>query len=469
MSPGKFLYSLRHRPDGLLPLSSYFGYGVGQVGGQILRDTPALILPIYMTTVLGMEAALAGLVIIIAKFWVVAADPIAGIISDRTNTRWGRRRPFILGGGLLAAICFIMLFVLPDIQTQTVLFFYMTAVYLLLNTGYSLFAVPYLTMASEMSDNPDERTTIMSFRNGALAVGLIVAGAFAPKIVAYVTQDLGGTPREGYERMGWFLGAIIALSTIWVFAGTARASGRAAGEQSVSLIEQVRIAWANKPFVVLITANIVQYISAGIGYAGGFFFMAYGIGLDFEVYNVIAVWIVIISIASIVAMPILVWAAARYGKMRVYKWCLVLYALSIQPYWFATPDSLWIVWLIAVAIGLFNGGFILMSFSVLTDTVTYDRIRSGISREGALSSIYSAVDKVGNAVGSAIFLAVLSIIGFVESADGSFPAQTEEVRRWIMIFYIIVPELLHAGSIFILNRYRLDKQDLMSEENRSIQ
>jgi Na+/melibiose symporter-like transporter len=100
---------------------------------------------------------------------------------------------------------------------------------------------------------------------------------------------------------------------------------------------------------------------------------------------------------------------------------------------------------------------------VLTDTVTYDRICSGISREGALSSIYSAVDKVGNAIGSALFLAVLSIIGFVESADGSFPEQTDQVRRWIMIFYIIVPALLHAGSIFILNRYHLNKEDLVAE------
>jgi GPH family glycoside/pentoside/hexuronide:cation symporter len=451
--------SFRNRPDGLLPISTYFGYGVGQIGGQILRDTPALILPIYMTTVLGMEAALAGLVIIIAKLWVVAADPMAGIISDRTETRWGRRRPFILGGGLLAAVCFVLLFVVPDIERPMVLFIYMTAVYLVLNTGYSLFAVPYLTMASEMSDNPNERTTILSFRNGFLAVGLIIAGAFAPKIIAYVTQDLGGTPREGYEWMGWFLGAVIAGSTIWVFAGTARAAGKAASEKSVSLLEQLKIAWGNKPFVVLISANIVQYISAGIGYAGGFFFMAYGIGLNFEVYNVIAIWIMIISIASIVSLPLLVWAAARYGKMRVYKWCLILYALSIQPYWFATPDSMWIVWLIAAAIGLFNGGFILMSFSVLTDTINYDRERTGISREGALSSIYSAVDKVGNAVGSAIFLAMLSIIGFVESADGSFPEQTDEVVRGIMFFYIIVPAVLHAGSIFILNRYRLTPND----------
>ncbi|MFQ5633958.1 MAG: MFS transporter [Gammaproteobacteria bacterium] len=445
----------RRRPDGRLPITAYFGYGVGQIGGQILRDTPALILPIYMTTVLGMEAALAGIVIIIAKFWVVAADPVAGILSDRAETPWGRRRPFVLGGGLLAAASFVMLFVVPEMRGETLLFLYMTAVYVLLNTGFSLFSVPYLTMASEMSDNPNERTTILSFRNASLAVGLIVAGAFAPKIVAFVTQDLGRTPRDGYEWMGWVLGTIIALSTVCVFAGTAGASARPATRRSVSLPEQLRIAWQNKPFVALIAANIVQYISAGVGYAGGFFFMAYGIGLGFEVYNVIAIWIVIISLASIASMPLLVWAAARYGKMRVYKWCLVLYSLSIQPYWFATPDTLWIVWSIAVAIGLFNGGFILMSFSVLTDTVNYDRARTGISREGALSAIYSAVDKIGNAVGSAIFLAMLSAIGFIESTDGSFLPQSNDVLRGIMIFYILVPAILHSGSILILNRYRL--------------
>ena len=149
-----WLHSLSHRPAGRLPVSTYVGYGAGQIGGQILRDTPALILPIYMTTVLGMEAALAGLVIMIAKVWVVAADPIAGVASDKTVTRWGRRRPYILAGGLIAAACFILLFFAPDLQSQLVLFLYMTAIYLVLNTGYSMFSVPYLTLASEMSDDP---------------------------------------------------------------------------------------------------------------------------------------------------------------------------------------------------------------------------------------------------------------------------------------------------------------------------
>ena len=148
--------------------------------------------------------------------------------------------------------------------------------------------------------------------------------------------------------------------------------------------------------------------------------------------------------------------------MQVYKWCLILYAISIQFYFLADAESMWIVWLIAVAIGLFNGGFILMSFSVLTDTINYDRIKSGISREGVLSSIYSAVDKVGNALGSAIFLAFLSIIGFVESSDGSLAEQSESVLQGIAIVYVVVPALLHSGSILILNRYKLDSDGLQA-------
>ncbi|MCE7901972.1 MAG: MFS transporter [Gammaproteobacteria bacterium PRO9] len=447
-------------PGPRLSIPIYAGYGVGQVGGQILRDTPTLILPIYMTTVLGLEPALAGLSIMIAKFWVVLADPIAGIVSDRTQTRWGRRRPFILVGGLIAALAFVLMFVTPVLERQLTLFLYATAVYLVLNTGFSMFSVPYLTMASEMSDSPDERTTLMSFRNSCLAIGLILGGAVAPKIVAFVTQELGGTPKEGYRWMGIAMGAVIAASSLGAFFGTARALSRAGTEHALPLGEQLRIAWANKPFVVLIAANIVQYISAGIGYAGGFFFMAYVLGLGMDVFNVIPIWMIIISVTAIVTMPLLVRASVRFGKMPVYKWSLVLYAISIQAYFLSDAASLWIVWLVAVAIGIFNNGFILMSFSMLTDTVNYDRMRSGISREGALSAIYSAVDKVGNAIGAAIFLAVLSLVGFVKSTDGSLLPQTETVLRGIQWAYVVAPAVLHVSSILILNRYRLTAKDL---------
>jgi len=435
------------------------GYGVGQIGGQILRDTPTLLLPIYLATVLGLDAGLSALAILIAKIWVVVADPIAGIVSDKSDTRWGRRRPFILVGGILSALSFTALFFAPSSDDQFTLFIYVTIVYLIMNTGYSMFSVPYLTMASEMSDNSDERTTILSFRNACLAIGLLIGGAFAPMIIAWVAES-GGTAREGYEWMGLIVGGVIVATTLWLFFGTANAPAKAQSEKTLPLMEQFRVAWANKPFVVLITANIVQYISAGIGYAGGLLFFAYALDLGIGAYNVFPIWMAIICGASIAAMPGLVWAAARFGKMNVYKWCLIIYAVLIQAYFLADKDSLWIVWLIAAGIGIFNGGFILMSFSVLTDTVTYDRIRSGVSREGVLSSVYSAVDKIGNALGSAILLAFLALVGFVESSDGSLPEQSDSVVRWIALTYVLVPALLHASSILILNRYKLSPEDL---------
>lgn len=411
-----------------------------------------------MATVVGLDARLGGLVILIAKVWAVIADPLAGLVSDKSETRWGRRRPFILAGGLLAALCFMLLFFVPPTNSQNVLFLYLTAVYVVLNTGYSLFSVPYLTMASEMSANPDERTTIMSFRNAFLGVGLIVVALTLP--ILFWLQESGASAREAYERMGLLVGLVIAMSTLSVFFGTARAPAKAATAAMVPLGEQLRIAWANKPFVVLIAANIVQYISAGIGYAGGLFFFSLTMDLGQEALNVVTVWLIIISVASMAAMPLLVWAAARLGKMTVYKWCLVLYAISIQFYFTADKDSLWIVWLIAIAIGLFNGGFILMSFSVLTDVIHYDRIRTSISREGVLSSVYSAVDKVGNALGGVLFMFFLSLIGFVESADGQMAGQTPVVIRGIGIAYIVAPAVLHVSSIFILNRYKLSSVDL---------
>jgi len=453
----------RNRPAELLPVSTYIGYGIGQVGGQILRDTPTLLLPMYLATVLGLDTGLSALAILIAKIWVVVADPIAGMVSDKTNTRWGRRRPFILGGGLLAALSFTALFFAPASDDQFMLFLYITAVYLVMNTGYSMFSVPYLSMASEMSDNADERTTILSFRNACLAIGLIIGGALAPKIVAWVSTETGGTAREGYEWMAVIVGSVVAATTVWLFFGTAKAPGKAQSETTLPLMDQFKVAWQNKPFVVLITANLVQYISAGIGYAGGLLFFAYALDLGVGAYNVFPIWMFIIAAASIASMPGLVWAAARFGKMPVYKWCLIIYAILIQAYFLADKDSLWIVWLIAAGIGIFNGGFILMSFSVLTDTVTYDRIRSGVSREGVLSSVYSAVDKIGNALGAAILLAFLAMVGFVESSDGSLPEQPESVVRWIRLAYVLAPALLHASSILLLNRYKLHPQDLQED------
>ena len=443
-----------------LPVTTYLGYGVGQIGGQILRDTPAFILPLYMSVIIGLNPFLQGLVILIAKTYAVFADPAVGILSDRANTKWGRRRPFILAGGLLAAVSFFVLFIGPSTGSQIVIFLYMTIVYLILNTGFSMFSVPYLSMATEMSADPNERTTILSFRNAALAIGLVIAVGGSLQVVNFAMSTFGATPKGAYGWMGLILGLVIVASTLSVFFGTAKAPSLKSSEEKLPLKDQIRVAWENRPFRWLISANIIQYISAGIGYTGSPIFFAYALGLEDRVLTVATVWIIYMAATSVVSMPFFVWASAKFGKMSVYTWCLVMFAVTTPVYFLADQDTLWPVWAAAVFIGFFNGGFILMSFSVLTDTVAYDRAMSGQSREGALSAVYSAVDKACNALGAVIFTTFLGLIGFVTTNDGSFAQQTEEVLSGITYFFILAPAFLHLLSILVLRKYDLTKEKL---------
>ena len=452
---GATVNGLVNRPEGKLPISTYFGYGVGQVGGQIMRDTPALILPFYMTTLLGMEAALASVVVLIAKTWVFFADPIVGVTSDRTETRWGRRRPFILAGGILAGIAFYFMFHPPDIKTQLYLFFYMAALYTVMNTGFSAFSVPYLTMATEMSKDPDERTTIISFRNTALNVGLLAGGMMAPWLI-----DYPDTKEQGYELMGSVLAGIIIVSTIWLFFGTAKAPRNIKSDDTMSLSEQFKVAWANKPFVTLISANILQYLSAGSSYTGMLYFLGFYAGVN--PFVILPIMILIMAGSSTLMMPFFVWFSARYGKMTLYVWSLVLFSITTQVYFLAGPEAKWAIWAGALFTGVFNTAFILMSYSVLTDTVAYDAVRSGLQREGALSAVYSATEKISFALGAVIFGFVLSATGFVESTGGELVEQPGSAIIGIMMGFAILPALLHLSSLLILRKYHLPKEELVS-------
>ena len=448
-----YLHSLRKRPDGKLPITTYFGYGVGQVGGQILRDTPALLLLAYMTNYLGLDSALAALMIFIAKIYVIFADPVVGLISDRTETRWGRRRPFVLAGGLLAGFSFFFLFVDPGLESEFLLFVYLTVIYLILNTGYSMFSVPYLTMASEMSTDPDERTTIISFRNVALNVGLIIGAAVAPKLI-----ELGSQTDDAYALMRLVLAGAIIVSTIWLFFGTAKAPRSIKSESTVPLMEQFRIAWQNKPFVTLISANILQYLSAGCSYAGMIYFLAVFVGVN--PFEYLPILILIMVVASTIMMPVFVSLSARYGKMTLYVWCLVLFSFTTQVYFFSSSENLWPVWIGALVMGVFNTGFILMSYSVLTDTIAHDFSTTGVNREGVLSSVYSATEKASFAIGASMFGVILSLSGFIEGKNNVLPEQPDSAVAGIMIGFIVFPALLHLTSLLILRRYNLPKEKL---------
>jgi GPH family glycoside/pentoside/hexuronide:cation symporter len=183
-----------------VPWRTKLGYGVGAIGGQIFRDTPAVILPIYMITVLGIPAWMAGLAILIPKAWIIFCDPLVGNWSDRRRNRWGRA-PFLLAGALCSGLSFVLMFSAPQFASPQMSAVYMTLAFALASTAYSLFSVPYLSVAAEMSTSTQERTQIMAYRLVFLAVGVAIGAGYALP----VAHRFGGG-WAGFQRMGILYG-----------------------------------------------------------------------------------------------------------------------------------------------------------------------------------------------------------------------------------------------------------------------
>ena len=191
---------------------------------------PGLLLLPYLTDTLGIAAAVAGFIVFLPKAWDVILNPIAGRISDRSSSPRGRRRPFLLWGGLSLAVFFSLLFAGPT-ESALIGGIYVVALFLACATAYAFFQVPYVAMPAEMTLNYRERTSLMTWRVAILAVAILISGATAPILV----NAYGGNPSvAGYRTMGVFVAVILVVGVLGAYFGTAKAPEHAT--QTLSLI-----------------------------------------------------------------------------------------------------------------------------------------------------------------------------------------------------------------------------------------
>jgi GPH family glycoside/pentoside/hexuronide:cation symporter len=420
------------------------GFSVGMIGDRIFRDAPALLLLIFMTNYLGIPPAMAGTAIFVPKLLIMFVDPMVGTWSDRLQSRFGRRRPLMFLGAVLASASIVLFFHVPRFATPGVQAVYMSFLVLLGFTGYSLNSVPYLTMASEVATGPDERSRIMSWRVGFMAVGLSLS-AFAGAFV----QELGGG-MPGYETMSWVYGGVCLVTMLT----TVLSSGHLAKTESdgvhLSLLAQARLIAANRRFLGLLLVGFAQKVGEGVGYGSFAYFCIYvvhqplsGIGL-----------VVLASVAGqILTQPLWLWASRRWPPTTLYTagvlgWCLNLLL------WLAMRDqSSW--WLIPLGLqgGAAAGGFLMVTLAMLSNALAGDVQRTGLKREGIYSGFWLAAEKLAFALGALIVSLILAAFGFVESTQGSDAAQTTRAVIGIAFAYSGCNLLIYVASIFAIRRF----------------
>ncbi|MHB8286466.1 MAG: MFS transporter [Caulobacteraceae bacterium] len=451
-------------PHDRLSTSIMMRYGVGQVGAQIFRDSPAVLLPFFLTTMMGVPAWLGGLAILAPKLWIIFCDPMMGSLSDRKKRTWGRM-PFLGLGAVLTAVSFFFLFHPVEMPSPMISAVYVSVIFLLGSTGFSAFSVPYLALASELTTNQHERTKLLAYRMVFTMVGIVLGVGFAQPLVSW----LGGGA-HAWTMMAAIV-ALICLATMLIPAvGLRKLPVVAAVEAPPPLSKQIRLAWTNKPFVALILTFLLQSIGQAISYSVIALIFIYALGN----ISLLIPFVLVMGAGTVISQPMWIAISKRYGKRATFVGSVLVWVAVTITWIFVTPNSPVLVRLPligalttqqalalvrAVIIGVFNSGFVLMAQSMLTDTVAYDRIRFGRSSEGVFSGVFSATEKFTYACGPALAGIVLSLTGFVSSKGGPTP-QSASAIHGILLNYSILPAALALLSLLVIRFYKLTAADL---------
>ncbi|RBQ14277.1 MFS transporter [Spongiactinospora rosea] len=424
------------------------GYGVGSFCTGTWGAVPGLLLLYYMTNIMAVPAWLAGIVVTAPKAWDLVANPLIGRWSDRTRSRLGPRRPWLLAGALTLPVAFTLTFAGPPI-TGAPAAIYVGVCFLLSATAYSVFEVPYKTMSAEMTGDYHERTSLLQWRMVFVGVATAISGIAAPAIVN--AERPGGTP-ESYRLMAVFVALVMLAAMLGAFFGTARAPAviRAAPQQG-SLFAQLSAARGNGPFWWLLAIASSQTLSGSVMLAGAPYFATYIMDDPKATSTLFAALV----IPLLLTMPMWVWLARRLDK----RGAMILAGLLLgggTAAAMATPVFGTVythLTLLVAGVGL--GGVQLMQFSMLADVVAADAATTGRRRAGMFTGLWTAIESGVSAFGTMIFAAVLTVGGFISSDPSRRVTQPAGAEAAIMIGQCLVPAVIILMAVLMTFNYRL--------------
>ncbi len=430
------------------------GYAVGSLATGTFGTVPGFLLVFYLTDTLGVAAGIAGLAVAIPKFWDVIFNPIVGGWSDRTNSKMGPRRPWMLAGALLLPAFFIILFSVPAGLEPNVSAVIVAVVFLLAASAYALFQVPYVSMPAEMTSDYNERTSVVAFRIVALTLGILLSGTMAPVLV-----NAGGGGYTGHTLMAVVIGAFMCITMLIAVVGTRRAPRSAVPSGSASLLVAWRAARSNAYFMPLWGAFVLQALANAAMLATVPYVATYILN-NSEAQSVLFAALVA---PAILVMPLWNWWGKRSGKTRGYVIASVLYLvgvvglLGVRALPFAG-----VIGLVAL-MGIGYAGMQLFPLAMLPDTVSVDEARSGQRRSGMLTGLWTAGETAAFAIGPGLVGLVLGLFGFVSSSGGGGTVQSDEAINGIVVALAVLPAVAMALSLFLISRYRLTHDVLETE------
>lgn len=427
-----------------LSRSTRIGYALGGIASGTYGTVPGLILLPFLTDLIGIEAAIAGLIVFAPKAWDFVLNPIAGRISDRSPHPVDRRRPIILRAGLLLALSFAAMFFGP-MAPPVAGALWVLVLFLASASCYAFFQVPFLAMSAEITDDYSERTRLVTWRVIVFSLAILVSGASAPALVSV----LGGA--EGYRLMGSIMAVLILLGAVGVWWGTRRIPLSRSGEAGGRLLEQLRIVLADADARRLVSAFVLQAVAMGMVLSGVVYLARH------VLHDPLVSTLAFVAFVGPAVLLTSVWGrlGTRLGKKRGFALATVVTVVGLLLLLTAATGQSWAVLAGATVVGVGYAGGQLFPLAMLPDIAAEDARRSGTNRVGMISGVWSGFELLGYALGPAVLGVVLSIGGYVASTGGEQP-QSSSAQWAIVLGVSAIPAVFCAVSLLPLAFYRLD-------------
>jgi GPH family glycoside/pentoside/hexuronide:cation symporter len=426
-----------------LSVKEKLGYGLGDTASHFVWDMVGFWILIFYTDTFGISAAAAGTIMLIARFWDMASDPLMGVISDRTRTRWGKFRPYILWIALPYGVLAVLAFSTPDLgQTGKVI--YAAVTYLLLMTAYTAINLPYSSLGAVMTSDSYERTSLNTYRFICAFIGQLIVSGLALTLANRFGQ---GDTARGYQ-LTVVLFAVISFVLFLVTFRTTRERIQPPKAQQDSLKQDFRILLRNRPWLILATVGIISFIMFALQNLSMAFYFKYYVGREesVQLFNVVG------SVALIVALPLSKPLAQRFGKRNVFIGSSILSGTFFSLLYLPGAESVGALYTLNVLGKMAYAPAVPLLWTMIADAADYGEWTTGRRATGLFFSAATFAQKGGWGIGGALAGWLLAAFGYVEQAA----EQTALALTGIKLLISVFPGLLYISCAFVLIFYTID-------------
>ena len=444
-----------------LSFKEKFGYGLGDCAANLFWMNFAFFLPYFYTDVFGLSAAAAATLLLATRIVDTVTDPAMGAIADRTKTRWGQFRPYILFGCVPFACFGVLTFYSPDLSTGWKLI-YAYVTYTVTVLFYTFINIPYGALAGVMTSSSEERTKLQSYRFTGAFVGALIVQFSMLKLVDSLGQ---GDEKQGFLYATMILG-LIAISMYLVTFFTTKERVKPKTEQiSTSVWADLKLLFHNKPWVILsfVSLFVMTYTAVRSGitlYYFKYYFESSQHSLFglFEL-NTPTLYMVTGRLALIAGVLLTPWLCRIFDKRSVFIGSLFFNGVLICTQYFVGPQDLMMILIIDVFIGFASGPTPVIMWAMFADTADYEECKSGRRITGLVFSASSFAIKMGFAIGGFIALQVLAMMGFVANE-----VQPDSVMQGIRGIFSYIPGLCSIVAAVMMFFYSLTQRKVNDVE-----